>query len=145
MEFDLNVSHEMDRCFSRTKANTETFSYIGRSEKDPIWQLTKAKFEPSQSLQNQKLKFYQNSQSSFWKGHWLFIAVKIQEKKRQEKGYLTLQYVKTGDLNQKPRQGMNIMQNTWVQCPQIHKIIQGINFTPTFTSWTCKINYVTTV
>lgn len=100
MEFDLNVSHEMDRCFSRTKANTETFFYIDRSEKKPIWKLSKAKSEPSQSLQNQKLKIYQNSQSSFWKGHWLFIAVKTQEKKGKEKGYLTLPYVKTGDLNQ---------------------------------------------
>lgn len=47
MEFDLNVSHEMDRCFSRTKANTETFCYIDTNEKDPIWQLSKAISEPS--------------------------------------------------------------------------------------------------
>jgi len=65
MEFDLNVSNETDRCFSRTKTNTEIFSYIDRSEKDPIWQLSKAKSEPSQTVKNQKLKFYQNIQSSF--------------------------------------------------------------------------------
>lgn len=47
--------------------------------------------------------------------------------------------MKTGDLNQKPRQGMNTMQTNRVQWPQIHKVIQGINFTPTFTSKTCKI------
>lgn len=81
----------MDRCFSRTKANTETFSYRDISGKDPIGQLSKAKTEPPRSLQNQKLKFHQNSQSSFWKGHWLFIAVKTQEKKKKKgKGYLTL-------------------------------------------------------
>lgn len=69
---------------------------------------------------------------------------KLKRKKGKEKGYLISPYVKTRDLNQKPRQTMTIMQNNWVPCPQIHKIIQGINFTPTFISKTFKISYVTT-
>lgn len=77
-------------------------------KKKPIWQLSKSNSEPLQSLQNQKLKFYQNSQSSFSKGHWLCIAMKVQEK-NIGKGYLTSPYAKTGDLKKKKR--MNVMQN----------------------------------
>lgn len=51
--------------FQEKKANSKTFFCTGSSEKDPIWQLCKAKSEPRQSLQNQTPKLYQNNQSSF--------------------------------------------------------------------------------
>lgn len=134
----------MDKCFSRTKANTETFFCTGSSEKDPIWQICKAKSELSQSLQNQTPELYQNNQSSFWKGHFLFIAVKTPEKKRKRKRVPNLTICRTKRFKPKAKAKYEHNAKQLSSVSSIHKIIQGINFTPTFISKTCKISYVMT-